>query len=255
MQAKWWGGEYPLGVCQSVSDDATDPLLGTTSSPHQCLWLQNVLCSTFLKHSYIFWSLSDNNPQIGGVQSVCVCSPSLLFHAQCLIIGLYTLPPVIPAPTATGIIAHFLLSVCVWPQWQWLLSQHVCVLLALKVSAGSYAWHGSLVLRVMSLSGLSTSNSCCVDLTLTRIWSSSSKKCAQWRRSLQNTLVLLVLLSCHFSIFALTFYCYAHKLLESKESQWTHTHLHTPHIQTHTTPWLWKSFTSPKVGMYAFSKM
>lgn len=66
-------GEYPLGVCQSVSDDATDPLLGTTSSPHQCLWLQNVLCSTFLKHSYIFWSLSDNNPQIGGVQSVCVC--------------------------------------------------------------------------------------------------------------------------------------------------------------------------------------
>lgn len=164
------------------------------------------------------------------------CVPHACCSLHTLIIGLYTLPPVMPAPSASGIIIHFLLSPRVWPRWQG-SRPSVSVLLAPKVSAGSYPWHGSLVVRVMSLSGLSTSNSCRPDLILTRLRSPFSKKCAQRRRSLQNTLVSLVFLSCLFSVLPWPISRYTHKLLESKKKKRK------------------ESRTSPKVGTHALAKI
>ncbi len=86
-----------------------------------------------------YLSLSDNNPHKAGngntgLQNVCMCLPSMLLPAH--IFELYTLPPVILAPTTTGIIAHFLRALCVWLPLQGFCPS-MCVLLALKVSAGS----------------------------------------------------------------------------------------------------------------------
>lgn len=57
----------------------------------------------------------------------------------------------------------------------------------------------------------------------------SSKKCAHWRHSLQNTLILPVFLSCLFSSLPWPFSCYTHKSVESK-IYCQQTHSHTPEI-------------------------
>lgn len=96
-----------------------------------------------------------------------MCSPCLLLLAHVFIIGFYTLTPVIHAPTLTGIIVHFFLSVACLAAVAGLLSQNFCFAGIEGVCWVFPVTHCSLVVRVMSLLSLSTSNSCFVDQTLT----------------------------------------------------------------------------------------
>ena len=111
------------GILCSLSEDATDHLLGSTSSSTWSLAEECTLqhYSEILK--VFFWlHFSDLYQtkiliklETGDAQSVS--SLCLLLPAQFLIIGLHTVPPVILVPTAAGIIVSFVPSVCVLAQW------------------------------------------------------------------------------------------------------------------------------------------
>lgn len=164
---------HPLGLLQSVHDDATDPLSGTTSSSTNVPGWEMPFAAQFwnteiplsVTFSDLYLTRLTIKPKIGGYAK-CVCSPCLLLAAHNW--ALYTLPPVILAPTATGIIAHVLLPLCIWLQWQ-----RSCPSMSVSLAPGVSAWSNPMTWLVCRKSyvfvELVESNSYCIDLTLAQL--------------------------------------------------------------------------------------